>query len=73
MANIPSLAQLQAQARARAAQIESRAKAAAKDLERYNRQRLDSLTCNGTRVPTKAELERLAREGAEYLRRRMSY
>ncbi len=62
MAHIPSLQQ-----------IEARAEAAAKDLERFTEQRLRSLTCNGSRVPTQAELERLAREGADYLQRRMGY
>jgi hypothetical protein len=73
MTRVPSLAQIQAQARAKAAQVETRARQAARDLERFNEQRLNSLTCDGTRVPTQAELERLAREGADYLRRRMGY
>lgn len=66
-----SLAQIKAEARARAAQLEARAKQAARDLDQHMKHRIDAMTGHGQRPLSKAELERLGREGADYLRRRL--
>lgn len=66
-----SLAQIQAEARARAAQIQSRARAAARANQLRMEQRIRSLTCGGERPLTPAEIRQLARESANFLRSRI--
>lgn len=67
----PFLAQIKAQARTRASQIQARARRAAEDNQRRMEQRIKALTCNGQHPLTKAQIEQLGRESAAYLRNRM--
>ena len=67
----PSLAVIRARARREAARLQSRAQQAARDNQRRTQQRIRALTCNGTRPLTKAQIDQLAREGANYLRNRL--
>ena len=57
---IPSVAELQA-----------RGKRLAEELQRQNKQKIDFATNGGRRALTKAEIERIAREGADFLRNRL--
>lgn len=66
-----SLAQIQAQARARASQIQACARRAAEENQRRMEQRIKALTCNGEHPLTKAQIEQLGRESAAYLRNRI--
>ena len=67
----PSLAQIQARARAEATRLQARARQAAKDNQRRMEQRIRALTCNGRHPLTKAQIEQLARESTSYLRTRL--
>lgn len=67
----PSLAQIQARARAEAARLQTRAQQAAKDNQRRMEQGIRALTCKGKRPLTKAQIEPLARESTNYLRNRL--
>ena len=67
----PSLAAIRARARARASQLQARARQVARDNQRRIEERIRVLTCNGTRPLTKAQLDQLARESANYLRSRL--
>ena len=67
----PSLSQIRSQARARVAQLRSRARQAAQDNQRRVEQQVRSMTGNGTRPLTRAQVEQIARDSARYLRNRM--
>lgn len=58
-------------ARAQASRIQSRARQAAQDSQRRVEQRVRALTGNGARPLTRAQIQQLGRESAEYLRNRL--
>jgi hypothetical protein len=67
----PSIAQIKAQAQARASQLQARARRAAEDNQGRLEQRINAMTCNGQYPLTKAQIEQLGRESATFLRDRM--
>ena len=71
MPSYPSLATIQARARAEASRLQARAQRAARDNQRRIEGRIRALTCNGTRPLTKAQIDQLMRESASYLRSRL--
>ena len=71
MPHRPSLSQIRATARLQVSRLQSRARQAAQDNQHHMEQRIRSLTGNGRRVLTRAEIEQLGRESARYLRNRL--
>ena len=71
MPSRPSIAQIRTHARAHAARIQSRAHQAARDNQHRVERRVRALTGNGARGLTRAQIQQLARESAEYFRNRM--
>lgn len=71
MPHRPSLAAIQARARAEASRIQARARQVARDSQHRIEQRVRTLSCNGTRPLTRAQLDQLARENASYVRSRL--
>jgi len=65
-----SASQIRAEAQAEARRTQARAEQAAREMHRQMERRIDCLTNHGKRALTKAEIERLGREGADLLRRR---
>jgi hypothetical protein len=67
----PSLSQIRSQARARAAQLQFRARQAAQDNQRRVEQQVRAITGNGTRPLSRAQAEQIARDSVRYLRNRL--
>lgn len=71
MPHRPSLSQIRSRARTQLSRLQSRARQAVRDNQRHVAQRIRSLTHNGTRPLTRAQIEQLGRESARNLRNRL--
>ena len=67
----PSHSQIRTNARMQVSRLQSRARQAMRDNQRHVEQRVRSLTGNGTRPLTTAQIEQVGRESARYLRNRL--
>ena len=67
----PSHSQISVTARMQVSRLQSRARQATRDNQRHVEQQVRSLTGNGTRPPTRAQIEQVGRESARYLRNRL--
>lgn len=71
MPHRPSLSQIRATSRVRLAKLQTRARQAVRNNQRHVEHRVRALTGNGRRPLTKAQIEQLGRESAQYLRSRL--
>lgn len=71
MAHRKSMSQIRSKARREAARLQRKAERVSAQWEKELERRIAALTNNGTRPLTKTEIERLGREGARFIQRRM--